>query len=105
MQTALALIGAIFLIFSVIVFSVYLKEDEARAKEAAWGIVVAVWALIGFGIGSWLISLLLGGLPLAAGEALERRGLPSWLAVLAPAGVLVAVGLLGAAIRKRRRHR
>ena len=62
MQTPLALIGAIFLILSVIVFSVYLREGEARAKEAAWGALLAVWVLISFGLGSWLISLLLGGL-------------------------------------------
>ena len=55
---ALAGIGLMFIVFSAITIEEYLRNGEERGKAVAWTLMAGMWILIGFGVGSWLISSL-----------------------------------------------
>ena len=58
MIESLAMIGIIFLVFSMFTFSAFLKDGEQEGKKVARGAFLAIWVLIAFGVGSWAVSWL-----------------------------------------------
>ena len=94
MTEALALIGVLFIIFSIIVISVWLKGSEKESAEAFKGMVLAIWGLIAFCIGSWLISVVIwGGLEIL--ESISNRlHIPLLLILFLPIFLLILLGLL-----------
>jgi hypothetical protein len=56
MKEAFALIGVVFVVFSVIAVSALKKGEDQGNKQAIVGAVVAIWVLIAFGIGCYAIA-------------------------------------------------
>lgn len=98
---ALALIGVTFLIFSLIAIDVWRRQGDAAGREASLAVIQASWVLIGFGVVSWLFSVVFVGAGKAIASGWESLGLPLWLLFVAP---FVVVYLLGVVARRGRQR-
>ena len=56
-MTVLAIAGLFALTFSLIAFDVW-RKDKAAGHKAAFGGLVAVWALLGLGVVAWAVGWL-----------------------------------------------
>jgi hypothetical protein len=96
MKDILALVGLVFVVFSLIVLPSFWKGKDNERKELLHGVAAAVWFLIAFGVGSWLISVFyVHGISFYS-KLVSKLGLP-WHAMLwLP---IVVIGVIGTLVR------